>query len=236
MLLAIDTTTSFIGLACYEADALLGECSWFSGRNQTVQLLPQLELLLQHLGRRPQDVRAVAVALGPGSWSGLRVGMSTAKGFAIARDLPLFGIGTLDALAYQHYRPGLVICPLIRLGRDRFAAARFEAPPAPPFATPVQHVSIDELGVIGHGETLFCGDLDDSLKVEIIRTNDKACFPTSAANARRPGYLAELAWQRWQHGAPDNRATLEPIYLGNPVKTVPNTRGPYAPARTTTPS
>src|SRR5215218_3300084 len=104
MLLAIDTSTNQTGLACYDERGLLGECVWQSGRDHSAQLLPQLTLLLRHLGRAPADIRAVGVALGPGSWSGLRVGMSSAKGFALARGVPIIGVGTLDALLHQHER------------------------------------------------------------------------------------------------------------------------------------
>src|SRR5919202_1047122 len=107
MLLAIDTSTAQTGLACYDAQGLQCECLWHSGRDHTAQLLPQLSLLLRHLGRSRDDITAIGVALGPGSWSGLRVGMSTAKGLALARDLPVVGVGTLDVLAYQHERSGM---------------------------------------------------------------------------------------------------------------------------------
>src|SRR3954451_5878723 len=122
MLLAIDTSTTHTGLACYSERGLLGECTWQSGRDHSAQLLPQLSLLLRHLGRERTEISAVAVALGPGSWSGLRVGMSTAKGFALARGVPVIGVGTLDALVYQHHRVGITTVPLIRLGRERFAS------------------------------------------------------------------------------------------------------------------
>src|SRR6266545_242543 len=122
MLLAIDTSTTQTGLACYNERGLLGECVWQSGRDHSAQLLPQLSLLLRHLGRGRDEISAVGVALGPGSWSGLRVGMSTAKGFALARGVTVIGVGTLDALAYQHDRAGVTTIPLIRLGRERFAS------------------------------------------------------------------------------------------------------------------
>lgn len=222
MLLAIDTSTTTTGLACYDQSGLLAECCWFSGREQTVQLLPQLDMLLRHIGRAPADVRAVGVALGPGSWSGLRVGMSIAKGFVIARDLPLIGIGTLDMLAYQHCQRGLPVCPIIRLGRERFATALFAKLPVVPFAAPARSASLSELADGVSSRTLFCGDLDEQIKHELARTlGDNALFPTPTANMRRAGFLAELAWQRWQHGSIDDRATLEPIYLGSPVKQMP---------------
>src|SRR5688572_9461596 len=130
MLLAIDTATTITGIALYDGGGLLAECAWASGRHHTAQLLPQLDLLLRHVGAGRDSLRAVAAALGPGSWSGLRVGLSVAKGLALAADLPLIGVSSLEALAYQQQRAGLPIYPLIRLGRDRFASAEFAFGPA----------------------------------------------------------------------------------------------------------
>jgi tRNA threonylcarbamoyladenosine biosynthesis protein TsaB len=210
MLLAIDTSTSMIGLACYDAGGVLGECVWHSGRDHTVQLLPQLTLLLRHIGRAPDAIGAIGVALGPGSWSGLRVGMSTAKGLALARELPIVGIGTLDMLAYQHQRRGVTVVPLIRLGRDRFAIPGADGP---------RNVVLAEICAEINGRALFCGDIDAEVR-EAVRQKlgERGLFPLPAANLRRPGYLAELAWQRLQAGEIDDVATLEPIYLGQPVK------------------
>jgi tRNA threonylcarbamoyladenosine biosynthesis protein TsaB len=218
MLLAIDTSTSLTGLACYDG-AALGECVWHSGRDHTAQLLPQLDMLLRHLGRGPGDLSAVAVALGPGSWSGLRVGLSTAKGLALARGLPVIGIGTLDALAYQHRRPGLPVYPLIRLGRDRYATATFAAREPWARTGEYRNLTLAELCAEISGRALFCGDLDAAALAELERGLDgRAVFPSPAANLRRPAFLAELAWQRLQAGDTDDLATLEPIYLGQPVK------------------
>jgi tRNA threonylcarbamoyladenosine biosynthesis protein TsaB len=215
MLLAIDTSTTQTGLACYDERGVLGECTWHSGRDHTAQLLPQLTLLLRHIGRASSTISAVAVALGPGSWSGLRVGMSTAKGLALARGLPIVGVGTLEALAYQHQRRGATIAPLIRLGRERFATTGLSTHEP-------RNVSLAELCAEINGRALFCGDIDDEVR-EVLRLKlgERAQFPTSAANLRRPGYLAELAWQRFQAGETDDVATLEPIYLGQPVKVKP---------------
>jgi tRNA threonylcarbamoyladenosine biosynthesis protein TsaB len=220
MLLAIDTSTTQTGLACYDERGLLGECMWQSGRDHSAQLLPQLTLLLRHLGRAREEISAVAVALGPGSWSGLRVGMSTAKGFALARGVPLIGIGTLDALVYQHDRPGVTTIPLIRLGRERFATGEAAKRGAQRRAIEPRNVTLAELAAETTGRALFCGDVDADIQAALReRMGARATFPTPAASARRPGYLAELAWQRLQAGDADAAATLEPIYLGQPVRT-----------------
>ncbi len=219
MLLAIDTATALTGLAYYDQDGLQAECIWQSARNHTRQLLPQIQILMQHLGRQPADLQIVAVALGPGSWSGLRVGMSVAKGMALAGDLQILGVNTLDALAYQHQYATTLICPLIRLGRYRFATAVFQPLARGQGVNTYHNLSLTELCARLHVPVLFCGDIDADVQAELQHyLGANAHFPSAAANLRRPGYLAELAWQRFVAGERDDLACLEPLYLGEPVK------------------
>ncbi len=216
MLLAIDTSTNSIGIATFDDTGLIGEYSWDSQRNHTAQLIPQIDTLLLRTGRKASDIQAVAVALGPGSWSGLRVGLSAAKGIAIAHNLPLIGIGTLDALAYQFGRTGQPVVPLIRLGRERFAT--IDTVGGSPRNTTLVALGA-EIGVA----TLFCGDIDHEVQATLsTQLGKRARFPSLAARMRRPGYLAELAWQRFSNGESDDLTTLEPIYLGQPVRTTSN--------------
>lgn len=222
MLLAIDTSTRFTGLALYDERGPRAESVWESGRNHTAQLLPQLDQLLRHVGAQPGDLHAVAVALGPGSWSGLRVGMSTAKGLACAGGLALIGISTLDALAHQHARAGRSLYPLIRLGRERFATAAFICNPELERREPDRNVTLAELCASVAGPALFCGDLDDDVQAQLQRQlGAQAHFPTPAANLRRPAFLADLAWRRLAAGERADLVALEPIYLGEPVKVRP---------------
>lgn len=217
MLLAIDTATAHTGLSLYDEDGVQAECTWRSQRNHTSQIVPQLDRLLQHLGKLPSDVRAVGVSLGPGSWSGLRAGLSIAKGLALAHNLPMIGIGTLEALAYQYRQVAMPVVPLIRLGRDRIATLL-------PFAehpAQVRNLTLAELvGVIGAvGDLFFCGDVDTPIRTMLIEhMGSRAYLAEPAAGLRRPAYLAELAWQRWQANLVDDLASLEPIYLGQPVR------------------
>jgi tRNA threonylcarbamoyladenosine biosynthesis protein TsaB len=220
MLLAIDTATALTGLSLYTEMGPRAECVWESGRNHTAHLLPQLDLLLRHAGVGRADLRAVAVALGPGSWSGLRVGLSVAKGLALAGGLSLLGISTLDALAYQHGRPDLPTYPLIRLGRERFATAPFLPDAAGPGRQgPDRNLSLDQLCAELSGPALLCGDLDGATLEHLRRATGAALqVPPPAAALRRPAFLAELAWRRLGAGESDDLATLEPIYLGEAVK------------------
>lgn len=228
MLLAIDTATTLTGLACYTADGVQAECVWQSGRNHTAHLMPQLAMLMQHLGRQPSDLHAVAVSLGPGSWSGLRVGLSLAKGLAIAGDLPLLGIGTLDALAHQFQQPGSTIVPIIRLGRDRFATARFVVGQHCQRETPDRNQTLADLCAAIHAPTLFCGDVDAATEQHLRdQCGDLARFPPRDTRLRRPAALAALGWLRYTAGERDTIAQLEPRYLGEPVR--PPTPAPAPP-------
>jgi tRNA threonylcarbamoyladenosine biosynthesis protein TsaB len=219
MLLAIDTSTRLSGLALYDEPGLRGESVWHSGRNHSAQVLPEIDTLLRHLGRQPGDLQAVAVALGPGSWSGLRVGLSLAKGIAIAGGLPLLGVGTLDAMAYQFRHMAPQIYPLIQLGRGRFATAGFSSGDGLIRQGEYQNLSLGEICAAVNGRTLFCGEIEGEVGAEIRQhCGRRAILPSPAANLRRPGYLAELAWERFSAGESDDLARLEPIYLGEAVR------------------
>jgi tRNA threonylcarbamoyladenosine biosynthesis protein TsaB len=227
MLLAIDTSTALTSLACYDQSGLLAECAWHSARNHTAQVLPQLDMLLRHLQRNADHIQVIAVALGPGSWSGLRVGLSIAKGMALAGDLALLGVGTLDMLAYQHQHPVLPVCALIRLGRERFAAAKFQYTDSSWMRmSENENISLADLSTRIHEPTLICGDIDATVQEQLRRSvGTHATFPLPAARMRRAGYLAELAWRRFVAGEHDDLARLEPLYLGEPVRPVARTTG-----------
>jgi tRNA threonylcarbamoyladenosine biosynthesis protein TsaB len=179
-------------------------------------------MLFDNISRRPADMQVIAVALGPGSWSGLRVGMSIAKGLALAGNLALLGINTLDALAYQHQYAPITVCPLIRLDRTRFATTAFRRDEQWQRLDEYRNLSLAELCAGITAPVLFCGDLEPDVR-EYLRQElgHHASFPVAAASLRRPGYLAELAWQRFVAGERDELAHLEPLYLGEPVKRKP---------------
>ncbi|HEY0739137.1 MAG TPA: tRNA (adenosine(37)-N6)-threonylcarbamoyltransferase complex dimerization subunit type 1 TsaB [Herpetosiphonaceae bacterium] len=217
MLLAIDTSTYDTGVALYNG-RVLAECAWFSDRRHAEQVLPLIDVLLRNLDAAPADLTAIAVALGPGSWSGLRVGMSLAKSLAVAQELPLIGVPTLDVLAFPHRHGALPVVPMVRLGRDRYGAAVFRHAAGWEQAGPLYNLSLEELpGLTDTG--LFCGDVDQAARALLIeRLGDAAAFAEGADNVRRPAALAELAWSRLQSGSVDDVTALEPIYLGSPVK------------------
>lgn len=96
LLLAIDTATRLAGVALYNGDAILAESCWLSTNAHSAELMPALATMLEQQRRTAADLTAVAVAIGPGSFTGLRIGLSVAKGLAQATGIPIFGIPTLD--------------------------------------------------------------------------------------------------------------------------------------------
>src|SRR5581483_11967409 len=100
MLLAIDTSTHYASVALHDGERLLGEETWLANQDHTRTLLPAIQRILGDRG--VESLTALAVALGPGSFNGLRVGLSSAKALAIARQLPLVGATTLELLAAEY--------------------------------------------------------------------------------------------------------------------------------------
>ncbi len=106
MQIAIDTSTDTASLALVQDSEMQAELTWRCGQNHTIQLLPQLAHLLKQTGLSLQSASCIIVARGPGSYNGLRVGISTAKGLAFSLDIPIIGISTLEVEAYQHAEIG----------------------------------------------------------------------------------------------------------------------------------
>jgi tRNA threonylcarbamoyladenosine biosynthesis protein TsaB len=218
MLLALDTATDFATIALFDGRQVLAEMSWRSQRRHTSELAAQVDALLRLQGCGPADLSALAVALGPGSYTGTRVAVSLAKGIVAATGLPLIGVPTLDAVAFPHLgRQPLVA--LLAAGRGRYDWAVYAAesgaprrlsdwglarlpdllPQLEPFAPPL----------------CFVGELRAEDEADLRQSwGEKALIVPQALALRRAGVLAALAWQRWQIGDIDDPITLSPIYLG----------------------
>lgn len=242
MLLAIDTATRAASVALYGGDGTLAESTWLSRENHTVELMAQIVRLLELGHASKNDLQAVGVASGPGSFTGLRVGMSVAKGLAFGLNIPLLAIPTLDAVAHAHstassrggnnanltlrmprddaVQHDLPIWAMLAAGRGRFSLARYSAERGV-----IRRVSdyalVDAAGLIDlasrelaeNQRALFCGEIDGVVRRLLEeRLSARAVVPSAAMNLRRAGFLAELAWTRWQRGESDDAASLAPIY------------------------
>lgn len=215
LLLAIDTATRFAGLALYDGETILGEVYWQSHNNHSVELMPALVRMLDQQGKRAADLSAVGVAIGPGSFTGLRIGLSVAKGLAQAQSIPVFGIPTLYVLVCQHAEQRRPVWAVIRAGRGRWCAARYERRRGRWRRRGERElVTLDGLAELITSRCLVCGELHRQ-EIDYISEHTEAdvVFAPPSLSVRRPACLAELAWQRLENGDADDLATLSPIYL-----------------------
>ncbi|NOX62744.1 MAG: tRNA (adenosine(37)-N6)-threonylcarbamoyltransferase complex dimerization subunit type 1 TsaB [Chloroflexi bacterium] len=215
MLLAIDTATDFASIALYDGAQALSEYHWRSHRRHTVELAPRVDRLLREQGLKPNDLTALAVAIGPGSYTGVRVGLSLAKGVVLALNLPIIGVPTLDVAAYPHLDGGLPVCALAAAGRRRYGWAIYAAGERPP-----QRVGDWRLGDLEQvlaqvkPPLRFTGELSPTDRARLREMwGDEAIITPPALSLRRAGVLAELAWMRLQTGEVDDPVMLSPIYL-----------------------
>ena len=125
MQIAIDTTTEYAGVALVNEGRIIGEMNWFCGQNHTIELLPRLTFLLHQARLEMKSATGIITALGPGSFNGLRVGVTTAKGLALSLDVPIVGVSSLSVEAYAHAATGLPVCAIHNAGREEVATATY---------------------------------------------------------------------------------------------------------------
>ena len=211
MELSIDTSTRYASVALSADGEVVAELNWRSDRNHSVELAPAMRRLMGHAGVDVQGLRAVFVAGGPGAFSALRVGMSTAKTLADSLEIPLVSIGTLDVEASPYLGLGAPVRALIEAGRSRLYVGRFETGQT---ETGYEVVEYEELGPPANGETLFCGEAVATRAGDLReRLGESARLVKVPPPTRRPAVLAALAQRRLESGETDDPATLQPIYL-----------------------
>ena len=214
MLLAVDTSTAQVGLALYDGAQVFGEYAWRSSQRHTVELAPAIAELLKRCGITMDDVHGVGVALGPGSFTSLRVGLSLVKGLALSRHIPLVGIPTLDILAAAQAASKLPLGVAIQAGRGRFALGWYKSSrngwqPK----TEARVVTVEKLIEEIKSPGILCGEFTSGERERLMKGNVHIHLVSPAQSVRRPAVLAELAWARWQAGHVDDEAALAPIYL-----------------------
>ena len=159
MLLAIDTSTDSASLALVQDGKTLAEATWRCGQNHSVELLPRLTQLLQEAKIELQSVSCILVAKGPGSFNGLRVGLSTAKGLAFSLDIPIIGVSSLELEACQHAENDLPICPIFNARRGEIATALYQKIDNKWQQLAAEHITtVEALDSEIESQTLFCGE------------------------------------------------------------------------------
>lgn len=221
MQIAIDTSTDIASIALVRDNEIMAELTWQCNQKHSTQLLPNLSHLLKQTETSLKIADCIIVAKGPGSFNGIRVGISTAKGLAFSLGIPVIGISTLEVEAYQHAGMGLPVCPIYNAGRGEIATATYLKKSNNWLQLVPEHIStVDTLCSQINTRTIFCGEyvlqISSRLKEQLKR---KAVILSSITSLRRAGFLAELGLQRIKSGDFDNPVTLQPLYLRAPAIT-----------------
>ena len=217
-ILGIDTATSCGGIGLIDDDAVVAEYAFHREETPSAQLVPAVQALLHEARITINEIDGMAVSLGPGSFTGLRVGLSAVKGLSLATERPVAGVPTLDALAAQLPSTPSLICPIVDARKGEVYTALYKQGNGRGRVeqlTPYQVLSpsrlLEELPL---QETVFVGDGVEVYGEFIVeRWADKALFAPPHLRFLRGTTVAELGFKRITQGERDDISSLVPIYV-----------------------
>ncbi len=226
-ILAFDTSTHFGSLALMDENRIYGEKIFYSERTHSERLLPFVDELLQQLAISLSDIDCFAVATGPGSFTGLRISLSTVKAFALAHKKPVIGVSTLEALSLNGIFYAGLVCPLLDAGREEFYAAAYlfaqgeriscveESVVSFPKLVEVLKAGAQKMDV--QGPFLLVGEVAHQRRS--IFEQEKAFFNWAphSLSLPRASYVGQLALKLAQKGLFQDPEHLVPTYIRLPT-------------------
>lgn len=219
ILLAIDTSTRWAGVGLLTADGDVSETTWRSDQNHGRELMPAIIALLEKRNLTPLDVTHLAVALGPGGFSAVRVGISTVIGLSFSRTLPVAGLPThaIEAAPYREQAAtGTPLYSLLPAGRREISWARFES--GHDAATETGLSPVEEMSELLPSGALVCGEAAELVAGKLPPEKIAGRQPPT----RLPSTLLELARQQFDAEGPTPHDELRPIYARPPSISTPN--------------
>ncbi|HYA03560.1 MAG TPA: tRNA (adenosine(37)-N6)-threonylcarbamoyltransferase complex dimerization subunit type 1 TsaB [Syntrophobacteria bacterium] len=215
-ILAVDTSTSLGSVALVDGPNVRGELSLNVSATHNQRLLTGIHRMLTDVGWTLQDLDGLAIGLGPGSFTGLRIGMSVMKGLAFATAKPLTGVPTLDALAANVSLAPWGICPVLDARKGELYTALYQGSATRDLEriTPYLVVKPQRLVELINERTVLLGDglirYGDYLAAEL---RDRMVRAPSHLNAIHGTSIAWLAMARLQRGLTENLAACAPLYV-----------------------
>ena len=209
LVLALDTSTSTASVALFDGQHVVSEASWLAGREHSTRLLVEVDVAFERIGRRSEELTGLVVAIGPGSFTGVRVALSVAKGIAAGLAIPLWGVSTLDVVAAAAGPIELPVRAVVEAGRGRFATALYrdgQCVQAAALAT------LEQLATLIAEPTLVIGELTAEARRQLA-AQPTVMIASRAASTRRAGFLAELGWRQAQAGHPGDPRIIDAFYV-----------------------
>ena len=215
-ILALESSAAACSAALCEDEFLLAQSFQNSGLTHSRTLMPMVQSMLEHCGHTLAEVDVVAVAAGPGSFTGLRIGAATAKGFALALDKPIVAVPTLDALAYNVFETNKFICPIMDARRNQVYAA-FYMWENDKLIRLTDHMAesierVIEIAEMLEQEVIFLGD-GVPVHRERLEQNPAFLFAPAHCNMQRASAVAALGAIMAEEGLAKPGNAFELIYL-----------------------
>jgi tRNA threonylcarbamoyladenosine biosynthesis protein TsaB len=219
-ILAIETSTLLGGVAITDdVSGLIAEVRLNVKSTHSERLMIEIDHLLKHSGLTISDIDVFAVAIGPGSFTGLRIGLSTVKGFAYATGKPIVTVPTLEALAWNYPYSRFPVCTMLDARKKEVYAALFKwdeedfARLIDEVSTPVD-VFLKNLNLSCGEKTIFTGDGTYLYRDQIInRIKDKAIFASPEKMLSSPANVATVGLKKAQAGKFSEPMSLVPFYM-----------------------
>jgi tRNA threonylcarbamoyl adenosine modification protein YeaZ len=222
MELAIDTSSNIVSIALSHKGEIVAVLTWQTRRNHTIELLPNLACLLQQARTSLASIEAIVVAKGPGSFNGLRVGISTAKGLAFTLHIPLMGVNTLEAEVYPFAFTGLPLRAIQKAGYQEVATAVYRQKDNHWRCLEADNLaSIEAVCRRTKQRTIFCGEIPVDIAEQIRHNLGRRAIICRNGHPSRGSPLATLGWQELSRGQHDDPSSLQPVYLRPPHITKP---------------
>lgn len=213
-ILAVDSTAVAASVSLCEGERLLGEYTIQNGNTHSQTLLPMIESLLSSFGMTPQDVDLFAVSAGPGSFTGVRIGVATIKGLAFGTEKPCIGVSTLEALAQNLTVTDGLICPVMNARRGQVYTALFRCVGGVlERLMSDSAIPIEELNAIleGYGEPIrLCGD---GYEITVPRLTCSVLATPDRLRHQSAYGVAQRARISYASGIRTTDAELVPVYL-----------------------
>ena len=216
LILAFETSAKAASVALWEGK-LLGESYQNTGLTHSQTLMVMAEDLMKQCGKAPADVTHVAVAAGPGSFTGVRIGVAAAKGFAWGREIPLCGVSTLEAMALTLGVWEGTVCCVMDARRNQVYNALFRAEGGS--ITRIREdraISLEELGEELReisGTIYLVGDGSELTHRTLKDTVPNLALPPEHRRHQRASGVALAAVKQIEGGGPCDAASLTPNYL-----------------------
>ncbi len=214
VILAIDTSTEHAGVALVRGTEPLAEIVWTGRASHSRFLTANVKHVLELGGVEAGDVGAIVVASGPGSFNGLRVGISFGKGMAMSLHVPLAGISTLDVIAAQAAGAGKVVWALMPAGREELYRGRYRVgADGTPANEGYDRVDINRIAREYEDHILLAGPGSAQALERLRKLVEPNGIRSNLEPFTRPVYLAELGRRYLADGGENQVDTLEPLYL-----------------------